>query len=107
MKYIIKLAILACLFTNCSKKTEVSGIVYSKHGAPVPNGTIILAEADNAKAPSIDKTVTTTDNNGYYHFIFKNRLKKQYWVRCQSDSGLALGVPISNNKTNYIILNTY
>jgi len=107
MKYFIKFAILACLFTGCYKNTEVSGIVYSRHGAPVSNGTIILKEADNYKAPSTDKTVATTDNNGNYHFIFKNKRKKEYRVRCQSDSGLALGVLIRNSKTNYIILNTY
>lgn len=107
MKYIVKLVILVSLFTGCSKKTEVSGYVYSKHGAPVPNGSIILEETDNPKDPGNDRTMTTTDNNGYFQFIFKNKFKMQYWVRCQSDSGLALGVLIRDKKINNIILDTY
>lgn len=107
MKYVIKLAILISLLTGCNKKTEVRGYVYSKHGAPVLNGNVILEETTSPKVSGDSWIKTTTDNNGYYQFTFKGKRNYMYYVRCESDSGLALGVLIRDNKTNNIVLDTY
>jgi hypothetical protein len=106
MKTILMSLIIICILTSCSK-TDVSGYVYSKNGLPVINGRVILKQTHNGRGTGNDKTVAVTDNNGFYYFKFKWKYNKGYRVRCESDSGLALGVEIRDEKNNIIILDSY
>jgi hypothetical protein len=106
MKSIVYITAIILVFVSCNK-TEVRGRVYSKHGFPISNGTIILNEKHNAASPresGNDQTVTYTDNNGYFFFKFRWKFTKAYKVRCESDSGKAIGPQLTSKKSNDIIL---
>lgn len=108
MKFIVYIIAIILILTSCNK-TEVRGRAYSKHGFPISNGTIILNETNNPAGHDSgkDKTVTYTDNDGYFFFKFRWKFTKAYNVRCQSDSGKALGGQLYSKKANDIILDYY
>lgn len=89
------------LFSSC-KKTEVSGIVYSKHNIPISNVEVkvyyTLGSVNNPEG-----TITTTDNNGHYYLDFKTKRERSYTVRCECDSG-KVWEPVKEKHSNSIDL---
>ena len=94
---------LIIIFNNCTKKSECSGRVYSKNNIPIPNASVIVCESSS---PSDCKDISTdkTYSSGDYHISFKTKNNNSYWIRCECDSGVALGVLINNSKSNSVDL---
>ena len=75
------------IFSSC-KKTEVSGIVYSKHNIPVSGASVFISYRRAASSVDESTGITTTTNiNGNYNLSFKSKNKYNYSVNCKSDSG--------------------
>ena len=103
MKYIVKLVMLACLFTGCTKRTEAAGRVYSKYDTPVAGQDITLLDYLSSKYAD-ESIVATTDADGYYSFKFKAKRKHIYWITCRSDSGTTHAKKLEGGKANQIDL---
>jgi len=97
------LLIITCfILQGCFKKTDVSGVVYSKNNIPVPNVYVSCegyGESSYWETKSYD--VAKTDNNGFYQFRFTAQKKYRYKVVCDSDSGLGYR-GINYGKVNHL-----
>lgn len=101
MKKIVNIALLLFFLCSC-KKTEVTGIVYSKHNIPVPNVDVkIYWNIGGDTKP--EGTISTTDNQGRYNLSFKSKSGRAYTVSCESDSG-KIWEPVKEKQTNNIDL---
>lgn len=86
---VILLLLAITILSSCGKKTQVKGIVYSKHNIPVPKASIYLETYKYSDYPTSTKPgVATTDNNGSYQFSFTGTKRNYYHVKCISDSGI-------------------
>jgi hypothetical protein len=88
----VRTILLTLLLTSCGKKTQVKGVVYSRHNIPVPNVSIDLDAYGSSSDPeSSNKAIATTNSNGEYQFEFKGKKvhgkKVSYFAVCNSDSG--------------------
>ena len=87
------------IFSSCKKKTEVAGRVYSINDTPVAGGKIKLWAYGSSKYADISE-VTTTDNEGYYHFSFKAKRNHYYDVQCANDSNYTYTERLEAGKSN-------
>lgn len=95
--------LLTCLLTSCGKKTQVKGVVYSKHKIPVPDVSIILQQYKSSNYPERTYTnIAFTNNNGEY--TYNERLPDRFSneLECTCDSGSAEGQIINVGKSNTI-----
>ncbi|MBA2611282.1 MAG: carboxypeptidase regulatory-like domain-containing protein [Bacteroidetes bacterium] len=85
--------LLTLLLIACGKKTQVKGVVYSKHNIPIPNASIDLYTYSASDYPEVTQTaVATSNSNGEYQFSFRARkthgfMRVNYHIKCKSDSG--------------------
>ena len=104
MKILKLVFIFLIAFLFSCKKTEVSGIVYSKNNIPVPGVDVkvyyTIGSIDNPEGK-----IATTDGSGHYYMSFRSKYKfgKAYTVKCESDSGKARGI-VKLKKSNLIDL---
>ena len=88
MKTLKLVFIFLITFLFSCKKTEVSGIVYSRHNIPVSGASVYIEYTRAAsKINEPEGTTTKSDNNGKFHLSFKSKNKYTYKVRCICDSG--------------------
>ena len=95
--------LLTCLFISCGKKTQVKGIVYSKHHVPVPNVQVAYEEHIDGEPLNSYEDVTRTNSSGQYAFELKANKNYDYFVRSQNDSGYKK-LPFTKGKTNNLDL---
>ncbi len=96
--------LLTCLLIACGKKTQVKGVVYSKHNIPVPNVFVAWEEYRESSYP--EKSVweaSKTNDKGEYQFSFRGRNKFSYHVKCFCDSGYK-NIGVNLGTTNNIDL---
>lgn len=98
---LIIIVLVLSMFSSC-KKTEVSGIVYSKHNIPVSN-VEIKVYYKLGSVTNTEGTATTTDNNGHYYLNFKTKRERSYTVSCECDSG-KVWEPVEEKHLNSIDL---
>lgn len=97
------LVISSCALTNCAKKTEVSGRVYSKYNYPMANVDITLLDYLSSKYPD-ESIITSTDAGGYYSFKLKAKRNHIYWITSRSDSGITQAKKLKIGTTNQVDL---
>jgi len=97
----VYIVLILFLFSSC-KKTEVAGIVYSKHNIPVSNVDVKIFWSIGGDTKP-EGSVYTTDNQGRYSLSFKSKRGRAYTVSCESDSG-KIWEPIKEKQTNNIDL---
>jgi len=98
------------ILVSCTKKTEVSGLVFDKNHNPMPNAKIKFTSYNlkkNRSTPAEQKIITTSNQNGEYFFSFKGKKNYSYSIYCVTDStkatsgfGPKIGVV---NKFNFFI----
>lgn len=80
-KLILITIIILSTLTSCLKKTECSGYVYSKNNIPVSGKNItLLTEMSNSHKEKSSSVVAATDGSGFYHFSFKTKRNRTYFV---------------------------
>ncbi len=91
------------IFSSC-KKTEVSGIVYSKNNLPI-SGVVVKVYYTIGSVDNPEGNIATTDGSGHYYMSFRSKSKfgRAYTVKCESDSGKARGI-VKLKKSNLIDL---
>lgn len=101
---LIKYILITFVVAGCYKKPVCTGTVYSKHGIPLSGIDVTLTATTDARTQLGDWIVATTDKRGVYCFEFRMKRHNQYYVRCVSDSGIALGANLNDTKFNQIDL---
>jgi hypothetical protein len=91
--------LVTCLHLSCGKKTQVKGVVYSKHHVPVPNTQIAYEEYINGSPLNTYEDVTRSNANGEYAFDIKTNKNYDYFVRTECDSGYKK-IPFVKGKAN-------
>ncbi len=99
-KFII-ISLALSIFSSC-KKTDVSGVVYSKHNVAI-SGVEVKVYYSIGSAREPEGSVSITDDGGHYNLTFKSKSGRAYTVRCESDSGKAWE-PIKEKHVNIIDL---
>lgn len=105
MKF-IKIFLVMLLFNSC-KKTEVNGVVYSKHHIPIAGAIVTvnyIMPQSNFDKP--EGTVATADNNGNFSLSFKSKRNLTYIIRCKNDSGSGWE-NIKKKQSNLVEINLY
>ena len=103
MKKIIYILLLTTfIVAACRKKTEVTGVVYSKKNIPVPNVQVDCRYYKESSYPAGVVTTVTTNDKGEFQIQFKAR-KLKHEIKCFCDSGYATS-SIEIGKTNTIDL---
>ena len=103
MKKIIYILLLTTfIVTACRKKTEVTGVVYSKNNIPVPNVQVECRYYKESSYPEGVVSTVTTNSNGEFQIQFKAQ-KLKHEIKCFCDSGYATSY-IDIGKTNTIDL---
>lgn len=104
LKYLFFLSVFTFVFYSC-KKTDVSGVVYSKHNIPVSNADVKIYWSIGGDTKT-EGTVCSTDNLGRYSISFKSKRGRAYTVSCECDSGKKWE-PVKEKTTNVIDLYLY
>ena len=89
LHYILIILLTVFLF-SCRKKTEVSGIVFSRHNIPMPNVNVGIHRYRESSYPEgSDYEAAQTNDKGEYRISFRGQRKSRYEVFCNSnrDSG--------------------
>ncbi|MBA2613972.1 MAG: hypothetical protein H0U95_18560 [Bacteroidetes bacterium] len=82
--------LLTAVIVACGKKTEVKGVVYSRHNIPMPNVSIILQQYKSSDYPERTfKNVAVTNNIGEYTYNTKLPRRYSNELECKCDSGSA------------------
>ncbi len=78
---------LVIISFSCGKKTQVSGVVYSKNNIPVPNVNVEYRMYKSSSYPESTLGSVRTNESGEFKFTFWAKKRRGYDLKCFCDSG--------------------
>lgn len=76
MRATILIMLFFVITSSCIKRTQVEGVVYSKHGIPMPGAKISIHHYKESSYPeSTEWEIATTNENGRY--VIKTTTRKR------------------------------
>lgn len=98
------LIFVGIIFTNCSKRTECRGNVYSRHNVLVPGAWVYLVDYEEDSRYGSRTFKAKTDVNGHFSFNARMKRKHRYAIKCSGDSGVSNSVNLKDKRINEIDL---
>lgn len=86
---------------SCTKRVTCEGVLYSRHGIPIPNVSVYLNVYGSASSYPTSSRTSRTDKDGNFYFYELVNKKYPMELYCINDSGSVrkrLGKPADRTK---------